>query len=71
VHGGVSNARDRSLLYDADKHFAHAKKAGAKIFEEPAHSFYGHRRYGVADPERHQWYFFHEINELATNKPLT
>jgi uncharacterized glyoxalase superfamily protein PhnB len=46
---------------DVDKHFARAKKAGAKILEEPADQFYGHRRYGAEDPEGHQWYFAQEI----------
>ena len=46
---------------DVDKHFARAKKAGAKILEEPHDEFYGHRRYGAEDPEGHQWYFAHEI----------
>jgi uncharacterized glyoxalase superfamily protein PhnB len=42
---------------DVDKHFERARKAGAKILEEPANTFYGHRRYGAEDPEGHQWYF--------------
>jgi PhnB protein len=53
---------------DADKHFARAKKAGAKILEEPDDTFYGHRRYGAEDPEGHQWYFFHEIKARQPNK---
>ena len=32
---------------DVDKHFERARKAGAKILEEPADTFYGHRRYGA------------------------
>ncbi len=44
-----------------DRHFARAKKAGAKILEEPVDTFYGHRRYGAADPEGHEWYFAQEI----------
>jgi uncharacterized glyoxalase superfamily protein PhnB len=48
---------------DVDKHFARAKKAGAKILEEPADQFYGHRRYGAEDPEGHQWYFAQEIKK--------
>lgn len=39
---------------DVDKHFARAKKVGAKILEEPHDEFYGHRRYGAEDPEGHQ-----------------
>lgn len=46
---------------DADKQFARAKKAGAKVLREPEDTFFGHRRFGVADPEGHEWYFFHEI----------
>ena len=53
---------------DADEHFARAKKAGAKILEEPEDTFYGHRRYGAEDPEGHQWYFFHEIKASNRNK---
>jgi uncharacterized glyoxalase superfamily protein PhnB len=51
-----------------DKHFARAKKAGAKILEEPEDTFYRHCRYGAEDPEGHQWYFFHEIKERNSNK---
>jgi len=46
---------------NADAHFAKAKKAGGKILEEPADTEYGHRRYGMEDPEGHQWYFAHEL----------
>ena len=53
---------------DVDKHFARARKAGAKILEEPADTFYGHRRYGAADPEGHQWYFAQDIPRRAARK---
>jgi uncharacterized glyoxalase superfamily protein PhnB len=46
---------------DADRHFARAKKSGGKILEEPADTEYGARRYGMADPEGHEWYFAHEL----------
>jgi uncharacterized glyoxalase superfamily protein PhnB len=55
---------------DVDKHFAKARKAGAKIIEEPADTAYGHRRYGAEDPEGHQWYFAHEIR-ASKSKPNT
>jgi uncharacterized glyoxalase superfamily protein PhnB len=42
---------------DVDKLFRRATKAGARILEEPADTFYGHRRFGVEDPEGHEWYF--------------
>jgi len=44
-----------------DKHFERARKAGAKILEEPKNTFYGHRRYGAEDSEGHQWYFAQEL----------
>ena len=50
---------------DVDKHYKRAKKAGARILEEPQDTFYGHRRYGAADPEGHEWYFAHEIKKPA------
>jgi uncharacterized glyoxalase superfamily protein PhnB len=53
---------------DADKHFKRARKAGAKILEEPQDTFYGHRRYGAEDPEGHQWYFAHELRKPSTRK---
>jgi uncharacterized glyoxalase superfamily protein PhnB len=42
---------------DVDAHCARARKAGAKIIEEPKDARYGDRRYGAEDPEGHQWYF--------------
>lgn len=64
------------LVDDVDKHFRRAKKADAKILEEPADQFYGQRRYGAADPEGHHWYFAQDIvpsgakqRVLARSKP--
>jgi PhnB protein len=48
------------MVDDVDAHFAHARKSGAKILEEPLDTEYGHRRYGIEDPEGHQWYFARE-----------
>jgi len=53
---------------NVDKHFERAKKAGAKILEEPRNEEYGHRRYGVEDPEGHQWYFAQEIAKRSARK---
>ena len=53
---------------NVDAHFERAKKAGAKILEEPQDTFYGHRRYGAEDPEGHQWFFAQEIPRRAANK---
>ena len=53
---------------DVDKHFARAKKAGAKILQEPLDTEYGHRRYGAEDPEGHQWYFAHELRRTKPKR---
>lgn len=52
-----------------DKIFARAKRAGAKILEEPLQTEYGHRRFGVEDPEGHQWYFAEEIRKASSRAP--
>jgi len=58
-----------ALMYvnveDVDKHFARAKKAGAKILQKPEDTFYGDRRYGAVDPEGHQWYFAQHIRDVT------
>lgn len=58
------------LLYvdvaDADKHCARAEKAGAKIKDAPADTFYGARRYSVEDPEGHLWYFAAPLKRART-----
>lgn len=58
-----------ALMYvnvdDVDKHFARAKKAGAKILQKPEDTFYGDRRYGATDPEGHQWYFAQHVRDVT------
>ena len=45
------------LVDDVDAHYDRAKAAGASILEEPNDLPFGHRRYGCADPQGHEWYF--------------
>jgi uncharacterized glyoxalase superfamily protein PhnB len=52
------------MVDDVDEHFKRASKAGGKVLEEPADTEYGHRRYGVEDPEGHQWYFAQELKSV-------
>lgn len=58
-----------TLMYitvdNVDKHFARAKKAGAKILNKLEDTFYGDRRYGALDPEGHQWYFAQHIRDVS------
>jgi PhnB protein len=46
---------------DLDRHFERAVQAGAIVLENPTDQPYGDRRYGVADPEGHCWYFAEAI----------
>jgi uncharacterized glyoxalase superfamily protein PhnB len=60
------------LLYvyvdNVDRHFARARKAGAKVLYKPEDTFYGHRRYGVTDPEGHQWYFAQPVRDMSSEE---
>jgi uncharacterized glyoxalase superfamily protein PhnB len=49
------------MVGDVDRHFERARKAGARILEEPKDTEYGHRRYGACDPEGHEWYFARQL----------
>jgi uncharacterized glyoxalase superfamily protein PhnB len=53
---------------NVDKHCERARKAGAKIIEEPAVTSYGQLRYGAEDPEGHQWYFAQDIKKQTIKK---
>ena len=51
-----------------DRHFQRSRKAGATILEEPTDTEYGHRRYGVTDPEGHEWYFAQAIRRPKSKR---
>jgi PhnB protein len=53
---------------DVDKHFARAKKLKPKVVNKLEDTFYGDRRYGVEDPEGHQWYFAQQVRKLSTEE---
>jgi uncharacterized glyoxalase superfamily protein PhnB len=53
---------------DADAHCARARAAGATILEPPETHDYGEeywadRGYRVADPEGHNWWFYHRVRD--------
>jgi PhnB protein len=50
---------------DVDAHCAQARRAGARIINEPEDQFYGDRRYGVEDPEGHHWFFATHVRDVA------
>ena len=50
---------------NVDRHCERARKARAEVFDEPQDQFYGDRRYGVADPEGHHWYFAQRVRDVT------
>lgn len=50
-----------TLRSGIDKHFRRAVETGARVLQEPMDNSFGTRRYGVADPEGHEWYFSQRI----------
>lgn len=50
---------------DIEAHYARTKQSGATLLSELSDTFYGDKRYGVEDPEGHQWYFGQAIKEVS------
>ncbi len=48
-----------------DAHCERARRAGAKILEEPQDQFYGERTYRVADLEGNVWRFGKRVREVS------
>ena len=62
--GGRSTAGVNVYVDDVDAHFERAKRAGAKINEEPSNQDFGDfgdRRYIAEDLEGHDWFFSHRL----------
>ena len=53
---------------NVDKHFARAKKLKPKVINKLEDAFYGDRRYGVEDPEGHQWYFATQVRKVSSEE---
>lgn len=51
-----------------DRHFERAVKAGARVLHEPEDNRFGTRRYGVADPEGHEWYFSQKLRKRSARR---
>lgn len=58
-----------SLPSGIDEHCERARKAGARITQEPADQFYGARTYRAADPEGHIW-CFRETRRVVTEAEM-
>jgi uncharacterized glyoxalase superfamily protein PhnB len=60
MHAAAKDTESTGLVVhvaDVDRHFAHAKAAGATLMSEPRDQPYGQREYGARDPDGHQWWF--------------
>jgi PhnB protein len=53
---------------NVDKHFARAKKVKPKVINKLEDTFYGDRRYGVEDPEGHQWFFAQQVRKVSSEE---
>ena len=58
------------LVEDVDAHYERARAAGAEVLEELHDAPTGHRRYGCADPQGHQWWFARPLS-LPAHRPET
>jgi uncharacterized glyoxalase superfamily protein PhnB len=50
---------------DIDGHCERARRAGAKILQEPSDQFYGDRTYRAVDPEGHIWTFGQTVRAMT------
>jgi uncharacterized glyoxalase superfamily protein PhnB len=55
------------LVADAEGRYERAKAEGARIIEELNDLPFGHRRFGCADPQGHEWYFAQPITEEVSD----
>jgi uncharacterized glyoxalase superfamily protein PhnB len=51
-------------ITDIDRHYEHAKQAGAQIVSPPTDYPYGERQYVVTDPGDHRWTFSQTIADI-------
>jgi uncharacterized glyoxalase superfamily protein PhnB len=61
----ADDADEYVTVDNVDKHYARAKKGGAKIIEKLNETFYGDRRYTTEDPEGHQWAFAQHVRDVS------
>jgi PhnB protein len=53
---------------DVDALFARAVRAGATVLQSPADTPFGQRRFGVEDPEGHQWFFAQAVTRKGAKR---
>lgn len=50
---------------DVDALFAHARDAGASVFQEPTDQFWGSRDFGITDPDGYQIMVSKDVREVS------
>ena len=53
---------------DIDAYFERAKGAGAKVMQEPVDQFWGHRDWGIADPDGYLIWVSKELQALSADE---
>ena len=56
------------IANDVDAHCERARKAGAKILQEPETQFYGDRTYRCTDPEGHIWTIGQTVQRMESSE---
>lgn len=72
VTGSTDGARHRRAVThgvmvrvtDVDRHFEHARQAGAEISGTPTTYPYGERQYSAVDPAGHTWTFSQTVEDV-------
>ena len=53
---------------DIDAYFERVKAAGARVLQEPTDQFWGHRDWGIADPDGYVLYISKEVRTLSPDE---
>jgi uncharacterized glyoxalase superfamily protein PhnB len=53
---------------DVDRHYEHAKAAGARILAPPHDMPFGERQYTAEDPEGHRWVFSQHVADVPPER---
>jgi len=65
--GAASTPSGHSIMirvHDIDRHYAHARLAGARLPDEPVTHPYGERQYTAIDPAGHAWTFSQTVANI-------
>ncbi|HEY7031363.1 MAG TPA: VOC family protein [Thermomicrobiales bacterium] len=74
----LDHAGDGVVLYftlgdedDIDDEFAHAKRSGAAVVQEPTDQFWGHRDWSIKDPDGYSLSVSKEVRKVSPDELAT